>query len=130
MTGAWEALSLSPPYSDMEAFYKEALDPDGAGSNPLKELECEPEATDKLIVDTAAIEATGGILVCDRPDPDNTPPYDILAPNKCILLCDYHLGMTIEGVLDDNGDYTFKIVELDEDNIVTQENVNDKIKCW
>ena len=38
--------------------------------------------------------------------PDGTQ-YTITAPNHCLLLCDLHIGMTINGRLNENGEYIF-----------------------
>ena len=54
--------------------------------------------------------------------------YRIAAPNKCLLLCKYYLGMTIGGLINDEGNYVFRKVETEEE--ITQDNVADQIKCW
>lgn len=127
-TGKWKPDGEVP--AGMEDFYAQALggaDPNYDGSVALKELECEPDPTKHFL--TVNVEGTGGLLRCEVPDPSGTPTdYTINAPNTCILLCDFHLGMTIEGALSKEGDYVFTKIETGE--TITQEDVANQIKCW
>ena len=112
----------------MQEFYTAALGGDGTGAAALVELDCGPKVDpdDLLIVNE---ENTDGLIRCENPDAAATPDqYRIKAPNKCILLCDFHLGMTIESVLNKEGNYVFTKVETKEE--ITQDNVADQIKCW
>ena len=92
----------------MEDFYATALGADG--SDALVELDCGPkdDPEDMLSVN---VEATGGLITCENPDNSGSADYRIKAPNLCLLLCDFHLGMTIEGFLNDDGNYIFKKVD-------------------
>jgi len=122
-TGNWKAVP-DPIPDGMQEFYNAAL---GDGTAALKELECKPkDDPDDLL--TVNEEGTGGLIRCENPDTAGTGDYRIKAPNKCILLCDYHLGMTIEGVLNEEGNYVFNKVETGEE--ITQANAADQIKCW
>ena len=63
--------------------------------------------------------------VCDVDGSMNgTSNYTITAPNHCLLLCDLHIGMTIDGELNQNGEYDF----LDQDG----EKITDpaEVICW
>ena len=109
----------------MQEFYDAALGVDG--STALVELDCPPDPTNDIL--TVNVMGTGGLLICENPDPvGSSDQYRITAPNKCLLLCEYHLGMTIVGLINDEGNYVFKEVETDEE--ITQDNVADQIKCW
>ena len=46
--------------------------------------------------------------VCDVEGTMNGNEYTIAAPNHCLLLCDLHIGMTINGKLEENGEYVFR----------------------
>ena len=61
--------------------------------------------------------------VCDIPgniELDGTR-VTITAPNHCLLLCDLHIGMTIEGQLNVDGEYKF--FDQDGKAIITSEDV-------
>ena len=111
--------------ADLQDDYNEALS-NWAPNLALSELQCEPKNTDVLNVKIGELEATGGLLRCEIEDQNpSADQYTISAPNTCILLCDFQLGMTIVGELIVNGQYEFKIVETDE--TITDDK---KIKCW
>jgi len=80
------------------------------GSLAILEHKCVGgDAAPTLVVDLAtAGNGVGADLVCDVPatSPDGTQ-YTITAPNHCLLLCDLHIGMTINGRLNENGEYIF-----------------------
>jgi len=122
-TGHWKAVPEPIP-EGMEEFYTAALGADG--STALVELDCAPVPENDIL--TVNVESTSGLIRCEDPDPTSSPDYRITAPNTCILLCDFHLGMTIKGYLNEEGNYVFKKVETDED--ITQANVAEMIKCW
>ena len=61
--------------------------------------------------------------VCDVEGTRNETAYTITAPNHCLLLCDLHIGMTIYGKLEENGEYAFK----DEDD---KEITAEDVICW
>lgn len=97
------------------------------GSGPILEHKCvggEPAPT--LVVDLASAgNGVGADLVCDVDGSMNgTSNYTITAPNHCLLLCDLHIGMTIDGELNQNGEYDF----LDQDG----EKITDpaEVICW
>ena len=53
--------------------------------------------------------------------------YTITAPTHCLLLCDLHIGMTIDGRLDANGEYEF----VDQDGTaVTDADGENPVQCW
>ena len=53
--------------------------------------------------------------------------YTITAPNHCLLLCDLHIGMTIDGRLDERGEYEW----VDQDGTtVTDANGENPVQCW
>ena len=45
--------------------------------------------------------------VCDVPPTIDGTQHTIAAPNHCLLLCDLHIGMTIDASLSENGEYAF-----------------------
>ena len=53
--------------------------------------------------------------------------YTITAPNHCLLLCDLHIGMTIDGRLDADGVYEW--VDQDGEAITAAEGDN-PVECW
>merc|ERR1712126_597985 len=120
------------PAEAMKRFYDEAVGGGNAadGGDALVELQCEPrtvgQPNDVLTVNPTK---TGGLLNCENlVTTTPTGEYQITPPNTCILLCDFHLGMTIKGKLNDRGYYEFTKVETGE--IITQDNVDNQIKCW
>ena len=62
--------------------------------------------------------------VCDVPGTIDGTNYTITAPNHCLLLCDLHIGMSINGQLNEDGDYVF--VDQKGDEIIDPANVI----CW
>jgi len=95
----------------------------------ILEHECSDEPKDPLVV---VIDDMGSNaqLSCETPDinPDSEATYTIIAPNKCVLLCDFQLGMIIEGRLNVEGDFKFYI--NDEKQPIGQDDVKSRIKCW
>lgn len=126
-SGHWKNAIGVP--AGLEDVYAEAL---GDGSVALTELKCDPnDANDVRTVNSKDLEDKGGLIRCDNPDesPDlHLGQYVISAPNTCILLCDFQLGMTIEAKLNKDGAYEFKIVETDD--IIAKGEEDTKIKCW
>ena len=111
--------------SEAAAYYTEAL---GTQPAPLVEHQCAGEPYDPFVVHIEAM-GEGAQLSCETPadknDDDNT--YTINPPNKCILLCDNHLGMVIEGRLDDiEGVFKFYGPEADSTETIDSNAVN----CW
>jgi len=69
----------------------------------------------------------GAALVCDKEGTMSGSTYTISAPNHCLLLCDLHIGMTIDGRLDDKGEYEW----VDQDGTaITDANGVNPVKCW
>ena len=68
--------------------------------------------------------------LCDVEGDIQGTVYTISAPNHCLLLCDLHIGMTIDGRLTADGDYEF----VDQDGeAVTDANSDDNsnpVRCW
>ena len=111
-----------------KANYDEVLD-----DNHILEHECrgllpEGDGTEKPeLVVTIKDMGVGAQLSCTTPDQDSEDTtYTIVAPNKCVLLCDFHLGLTIEGRLNEEGEFVFLIVETGED--ITDH--GDWVTCW
>merc|ERR1712212_542907 len=110
------------------ANYDDVLDAGGDGV--IKEHKCKGGAGAELVV-TLADVGEGGDLSCETPDTDDNPlTFTISAPNKCVLLCDYHLAMVIEGRLDVEGEFKFFVTNVDPEVEVEQATVGDTIKCW
>jgi hypothetical protein len=66
------------------------------------------ESATTLVVDLASAgNGVGADLVCDVAGTIEGTDYTITAPNHCLLLCDLHIGMTIYGQLNENGEYVF-----------------------
>ena len=98
---------------------------EGRGTHALNELVCDPEHITLEV--TEENMGAGGQLSCTQLDDPVDGKYTIVAPNKCLLICDFHLGMTIEGRLDeDSGEFAFFIVETGE-NITGK---GDRVACW
>ena len=68
--------------------------------------------------------------LCDVEGDIQGTVYTISAPNHCLLLCDLHIGMTIDGRLTADGGYEF----VDQDGeAVTDGNSDDNrnpVQCW
>jgi len=123
--GKWTTDSI-----DMVAVYQGVLGPEGEnrGSLPLNELKCVGTSEKQSLVVTKEAMGAGSQLSCTDPPTidDAKGEYTITAPNLCILLCDFHLGMTIEGRLkEETGDWGFFIVETDTE--ITDPNM---VRCW
>ena len=108
----------------------------GDGDAPIGEHRCVGGGT-VLEVITAKITEDGAELMCSYPPvpTDGKPDIStITAPNSCILLCDYYLGMEIETELSAEGDMVF----MDGDGNVfasksgAEGNVMDGsfVECW
>ena len=92
----------------------------------VREVQCTPP--EKKISVTIE-DDVGVVLSCETTEnfSGDGPDYEITAPNKCILICDFHLGLTIESRLkEDTGEWGFFIVETGAEIIdpLTQ------VKCW
>ena len=100
----------------------------GTQPAPLQEHQCKADPT-PLEVNIANM-GDGAQLSCETPAAVDEPPttYTIAPPNKCVLLCDFHLVMVIEGRLSDVGEFKFYVANTDEE--INAGNVDDMIKCW
>jgi len=103
-----------------EADYNEVL---GEGTAAITEHEC--KGGDVTLEVPRSQLGEGADLLCDNPDTDGGDTYTITAPNTCVLLCDLHLGMTIESRLDANGEVAFHRDGAEEvfDDVSL-------VKCW
>merc|ERR1712080_518233 len=91
----------------------------------ILEQECMGDPKPELVVNIAAMGSSAQ-LSCETPDTDGADEtYTIIAPNKCVLLCDFQLGLIIDGRLNDDGEFAFYI----ENDVVVQAN-STIIKCW
>ena len=108
----------------------------GDGSVPIGEHRCIGGGT-VLEVITAKITEEGAELMCSTPPFSNeeAPQLSTIpAPNSCLLLCDFYLGMEIETELSAEGDMVF----MDGDGNVfasksgAEANVMDGsfVECW
>ena len=103
---------------------------DAGGDGVIKEHKCQGGENPADLEVTIATMGSGAELSCEIPDADQEPStFTITAPNKCVLLCDYHLAMVIEGRLNDVGEFKFYVTNVDPEVEVDQANV-DTIKCW
>merc|ERR1711862_186474 len=99
------------------------LGDDGSGAI-LEHLCVGGDTAPTLVVDLgAAGNGVGADLVCDVEGTMNGNEYTIAAPNHCLLLCDLHIGMTINGKLEENGEYVFR--DQDDNKITAAE-----VICW
>ena len=107
----------------------------GDGTVVIKEPTCTGGGT-VLQVATDHIQEAGAQLMCTIPPTpaDQDPTQTIIsAPNHCILLCDFHLGMTIDSVLGEEGLIVFQDGEGDVfPDLDGDENVKDgsRVDCW
>ena len=112
-----------------QANYDGVIGADGSGV--IAEHECQGGENPATLVVTLADMGVGGDLSCESPDADEDPlTFTIAAPNECVLLCDYHLAMVIEGRLDDEGEFKFYVTNVDPEEEVEQGTVSGMIKCW
>ena len=112
-----------------QANYDGVIGADGSGV--IAEHECQGGENPATLVVTLADMGVGGELSCESPDADEDPlTFTITAPNKCVLLCDYHLAMVVEGRLDNEGEFKFSVADSDPEVVIDQSNVGEKIKCW
>ena len=111
-----------------QANYDDVL---GDGNGVIAEHKCKGGDNPAKLVVTIADMGNGGELSCEIPDADEDPlTFTITAPNECVLLCDYHLAMVVEGRLDDEGEFKFYVTNVDPEVEVDQDNVGEIIKCW
>ena len=128
LTGKWAPTAGEDPNNYYEG-------PDGVlGTQPtaLLEHQCIADPRNPLTVDIANMGA-GAQLSCETPPEVDGPPattYTIAPPNKCVLLCDYHLAMTIEGRLSDEGELKFYVANSEPEQVIDETNVSQKVKCW
>jgi len=124
-SGHWEPVNPV----DGDKYYGEngVIEADGVGV--IKEHQCLPDESASLEV-TILDMGIGAQLSCENPDTDSNPlTYTITPPNKCVLLCDFHLAMVIEGRLNDDGDFNFYQLDTDGTADVVIDDAA-KIKCW
>jgi len=96
------------------------------GSQAILEHQCVGgEPAPVLVVDLAtAGNGVGADLVCDESPTIDGTQHTIAAPNHCLLLCDLHIGMTIDASLNENGEYVF----VDGTGEVIPD--GDSVICW
>merc|ERR1719427_1963498 len=90
-TGTWAKTNNS---GGSDEDYLAVLGADGAEA-PV-EPTCEPEP---VLIHHAVFEEDGADFLCDtEPTSDGGDPeyFQIVAPNTCILLCDFHLAMSLD----------------------------------
>merc|ERR1719427_1099411 len=90
-TGTWGRAENS---GGSDEDYLAVLGADGAEA-PV-EPTCEPES---VLIHHAVFEEDGADFLCDtEPTSDGGDPeyFQIVAPNTCILLCDFHLAMSLD----------------------------------
>ena len=91
----------------------------------ILEHECKDEPKSVLVVIIDAM-GSGAQLSCETPDADAVDEtFTIIAPNKCVLLCDFHLGLILEGRLNEDGEFAFYI----ENDVIVQSN-SSVVQCW
>ena len=116
--GTWEATQTPAN--------PENYDEIGAGTEGvLSEHECRGgESPATLVIGDIG---SGADLSCENPPEhdDVNETYTVAAPNKCVLLCDYHLVMVFEGRLNDEGE--FKFYDSNTGDVIDDGSV---IKCW
>jgi len=125
LTGVWAPSAGEDP----NGHYAEIL---GTQPGPLLEHQCQKEARTPLKVPVASMDP-GAQLSCETPAAvDATPPttYTITPPNKCVLLCDFHLAKVIEGRLSEEGVFKFYITNAEPEVEINDDNVDANIKCW
>ena len=128
---------LTTPSGEYKVMGENFLD----GTKAIKEPFCTGGGV-TLRIPKENIQQPGVQLVCDTTViPDDTN-FDILAPNTCLLLCDYQLGMTIESVWKDEiegdaggdvGDVAFTnengiFDPVSQDDPLIQDGAG--VKCW
>jgi len=127
LTGNWTQNSGN--LTDPGGPYADVL---GTQPAPIKEHQCLGENKTILTVNIDAMQ-DGAQLSCETP-PDVDGPqattYTITPPNKCVLLCDYHLALTFEGRLSGEGELKFYVANAEPEQEINNENVQQKIKCW
>jgi len=101
-------------------------------SNGGKDAIVEPKCTgDALVtVPEGNIGSNAGAeLICDTPVTPAKGNYVITAPNKCILLCDYHLVLTFKSEVNEKGIVGFYFDDAEHTSVASV-TVDDVIKCW
>jgi len=100
------------------------------GDSTIVEQKCAGGESPPITFDVdlaSAGNGAGAALVCDMEGTMSETTYTITAPNHCLLLCDLHIGMTIDGRLDDKGEYEW----VDQDGTaITDANGVNPVKCW
>ena len=128
LTGNWTQNSGN--LTDPGGPYADVL---GTQPAPIKEHQCLGENKTILTVNIDAMQ-DGAQLSCETPPDVDGPPattYTITPPNKCVLLCDYHLALTFEGRLSsEEGELKFYVANAEPEQEINNENVEQKIKCW
>ena len=129
LTGEWVQNTGTP--DDGSGPYK---GPEGViATQPAPPLEhqCKADPKTPLAVNIDNM-GEGAQLSCETPATVDEPPttYTIAPPNKCVLLCDFHLVMVIEGRLSDEGVFKFYVTNAEPEYEIDHTNVDDMIKCW
>jgi len=127
LTGKWVQNGGTP--DDPNGHYEGDEGVLGSQPAPLLEHQCKADPRTPLAVKIDNM-GDGAQLSCETPAAVDEPPtmYTITPPNKCVLLCDFHLVMVIEGRLSDEGEFKFYVANTDEE--INADNVDDMIKCW
>ena len=97
--------------------------------NKLNDLQCVPENNPHELTVPKAGMGAGAQLSCTTEanfkEDETKENFIITAPNECILICDFHLGMTIEGKLHpETGDWAFFCLETGT------EITGSEVRCW
>lgn len=124
MTGKWAKTAVG---DDTNGHYE---GDDGVlGDQPaaLSEHKCKAEPKVILSVDIANM-GEGAQLSCETPAREVGETFEIDPPNKCVLLCDYHLVMVIKGRLNDEG--VFKFYDTTNNDLEVEISDASVIKCW
>ena len=111
---------------DPNGHYAEVLSTQPAA---LREHQCQKDARTPLTVPIASMDP-GAQLSCETPATVDDTNYTITPPNKCVLLCDFHLAKVIEGRLSDEGVFVFYVTNAEPEYEINDTNVDEKIKCW
>jgi len=124
-TGHWQKVNEA----DGDDSLYDLVIPD-EGVSTIVEQECTGGESPPITFDVdlaSAGNGAGAALVCDSEGDLTDTTYTITAPNHCLLLCDLHIGMTIDGRLDANGEYEF----VDQDGTaVTDADGENPVQCW
>ena len=121
----WQQLPESDGSGDD---YKEVIGPGGVGLD-TEHVCLGGDIPLILVIPKEPNLADGAELVCDIPDANedgDDATFEIKAPNKCVLLCDFHLGMIIESRLNEGGEYEF----VDQDGAAIPADQGGTVRCW